>query len=60
MFAMMLTDVLLPPGMPQTYTEPWEQIDTEGKPVPPGEYEVVGLLTGQQPDLSRSLRITVR
>jgi len=60
MFTMMLTEVLLPPGKPQSYTEPWDQIDTEGRPIPPGEYEVVGLLVDKQPAVSRSLRIAIR
>jgi hypothetical protein len=59
MFAMVLTEVLLLPGMPQVYSVSWEQIDTEGRQVLPGEYEVVGLLMGKQPALSQRLRIII-
>ena len=60
MFAMVLTEVLLLPGTSQSYSQPWDQVDTDGKPVLPGAYEVVGLLAGRQPDHSQSLRINIR
>jgi hypothetical protein len=59
MFAAVLTEVRLLPGKPQSYNAFWEQGDTEGRQVPPGAYEVIGFLVGQQPTLSRSLRITI-
>jgi hypothetical protein len=60
MFATVLTDVLLLREHPQSYTAAWEQIDTEGRSVPPGEYEVVGVLVNQLLGLSRSLRIVIQ
>jgi hypothetical protein len=60
MFTMMQTEVLLRPGKPKSYTESWNQIDTDGKPLQPGTYEVVGSLLDKQPATSRSMKIEIK
>jgi hypothetical protein len=44
MFATVLTLVTIPPGESRRFTEGWDQRDREGRPVPPGQYVVVGTL----------------
>lgn len=46
MFAQVITDLTLKPGESRTFTAAWSQTDAKGRPVPPGEYEAVGLVPG--------------
>ena len=43
-FAMMLDQMILKPGESLRYTATWDQRDNEGEFVPPGGYEIVGVL----------------
>lgn len=60
MFAMMLTDVTLKPNQSLVYEESWQQKDAEGNHVPPGKYEVIGLLTSYPGRTSQSLYIEIQ
>lgn len=43
-FAMMMDQIVLPPGESLQYTETWDQKDNEGETVLPGKYELAGVL----------------
>lgn len=60
MFAMMLTDVTLKSNQSLVYEESWQQKDAEGNHVPPGKYEVIGLLTSYPGRTSQSLYIEIQ
>ncbi len=49
MFAQMITEMTLAPGESRAFTVTWKQIDAQGRPLPPGDYEVVGLVPGRVP-----------
>lgn len=49
MFAQVITGLTLAPGESRAFTVTWKQIDAQGRPVPPGGYEVVGLVPGSVP-----------
>jgi len=49
MFAQMLTELTLAPGESRSFTTTWNQTDARGDPVPPGDYQVVGLVPGGAP-----------
>jgi hypothetical protein len=49
MFAQVLGSLTLAPGEERRYRERWDQQDTEGRRVPPGQYWVVGLFPPQRP-----------
>lgn len=59
-FAMMLTDVILEPSQSLVYDASWQQKDSEGNGVPPGKYEVIGLLTAYPKRLSQSVYIEIK
>jgi intracellular proteinase inhibitor BsuPI len=60
MFAQMITEVTLKPGESRVFTATWNQTDARSKPVPPGEYEAVGLVNGRAPGCrSEPLRFTI-
>lgn len=48
-FAQVITELTLAPGESRTFTVTWKQIDAQGRPVPPGDYETVGLVPGRVP-----------
>jgi len=61
MFAQVITEVTLKPGESRVFTATWNQTDAKGSPVPPGEYETVGLVNGRAPGCrSEPLRFTIR
>ena len=61
MFAQVITEATLKPGESRTFTATWNQTDAKGQPVPPGEYEAVGLVNGRAPGCrSEALRFTIR
>ena len=49
MFVQVITELTLSPGESRTFTVTWKQTDTQGRPVPPGDYEAVGLVPGRVP-----------
>jgi hypothetical protein len=61
MFAQVIIDLTLEPGESRSFTSTWDQTDAKGKPVPPGDYEAVGLVPGGAPGCrSESLSFTIR
>ena len=61
MFAQVITELTLKPGESRTFTATWNQADSKGKPVPPGEYEAVGLVPGNAPGCrSDAVKFTIR
>ena len=61
MFAQMITELALKPGESRTFTATWNQTDSRGKPLPPGEYEAVGLVPGRAPGCrSDAVKFTIR
>ena len=61
MFAQVITDLTLEPGESRSFTLTWDQTDAKGKPVPPGDYEAVGLVPGGAPGCrSESSPFTIR
>lgn len=62
MFLTVLTQFTISPGETRTFTERWDQRDRDGRPVAPGDYEVVGsLIGGEHVGLTPTrLRITIR
>jgi len=57
---MMLTHVTLKPDQSLVYEESWQQKDAEGNHVPPGKYEIIGLLTSYPGRTSQSLYIEIQ
>jgi intracellular proteinase inhibitor BsuPI len=51
MFAQVITELTLKPGESRVFSATWDQTDTKGRPVPPGEYQAVGLVPGKVPGL---------
>lgn len=51
LFLQVITQFSLAPGQSRQYRETWKQVDNEGRGVPPGLYQVVGLLK-TRPDKS--------
>jgi len=49
MFAQVITELTLAPGESRSFTAAWDQAGPDGRPVPPGEYEAVGLVPGKAP-----------
>ena len=45
-FAEVLEEVTFEPGDEVTFSETWDQLDDEGEPVQPGQYELGGESTG--------------
>ena len=62
MFLTVLTQLTISPGETRTFTERWDQRDRDGRPVDPGHYEVLGILTGgeQVGLVPGRVRITIR
>ena len=61
MFAQVITELTLKPGESRTFTATWNQTDSQGRPVPPGEYEAVGLVPGKAPGCrSDDVKFTIR
>jgi len=61
MFAQVIIELTLEPGESRTYTATWKQTDANGKPVPPGKYEAVGLVPGRAPGCrSDAVSFTIR
>ncbi len=61
MFAQVLTDVTLLPGESKSFVEIWDQTGSDGRPVPPGEYEAVGLIPARNEDIrSKPQVFTIR
>lgn len=62
MFLTVLTRLTIPSGESRVFRERWDQQDQAGRPVGPGEYEVVGILIGgERLGLTpQHLRLTVR
>lgn len=61
MYAQVITELTLKPGESRTFTAAWMQIDAKGHPVPPGDYEAVGLVPGKAPGCrSDAVRFTIR
>ena len=46
MFLTVLTQLKISPRETRTFTERWDQRDRDGRPVGPGDYEVLGILIG--------------
>ena len=49
MFAQVLTELTLAPGESRSFSTIWKQTDAQGRPVVPGDYQVVGLVPGGAP-----------
>lgn len=39
LFAQVMTTLILPPGDSRVFKAEWKQVDEDGRPVPPGEYQ---------------------
>ncbi len=46
-FAQVLGSLVLQPQETRVYSERWDQVDTEGRPVPPGRYVVEGVFAAR-------------
>lgn len=60
MFALMLTEIAFAPGEKREYREVWDQRDSKGNLVKPGEYEIVGLIVQRDSPLSQKARIIIK
>lgn len=60
MFAMMLYEEELKPKDCLVYKETWNQLNNQGKPVPLGRYEIIGVLKTHPVGLSRSVAIEIK
>ncbi len=61
MFAQVITEIALRPSEWRAFTATWNQADAGGRPVPPGEYDGVGLVPGGAPGCcSDAVRFTIR
>lgn len=60
LFAMMMSQIVLKPGESLHYTEPWDQRDNEGKLVPPGRYEIVGVLKTSPEVVSEPVAVDIK
>lgn len=59
-FAMMLTEFILQPQQSVIYQESWTpEKDEEGSVVPPGKYEIIGILKTQPEIISSSIFIEI-
>jgi len=59
-FAMMLGELTLQPDQSLVYQESWTQEDNTGRLVPPGKYEIIGILTtAPESIISYSLNIEI-
>ncbi len=63
-FAQVLGTLVLQPRETRIYTERWDQVDNEGRPVPPGRYVVEGVFVartapGWTPLVPRNPRVTI-
>ena len=59
MFAMVLTEFILPPQQSVTYQERWTQQDEEGRTIPAGKYEIIGILKTQPEIISSSVLVEI-
>ena len=59
MFAAVLTEGTLAPSESTVYQEKWPQKDYQGEPVPPGSYQVIGVLTAHPESVSHPLTIEI-
>jgi hypothetical protein len=58
-FAMVLTEFKLQPQESVTYQDRWTQQDEEGRTIPAGEYEIIGILKTQPEIISPTLSIKI-
>jgi hypothetical protein len=47
MFAQMITELTLAPGESRTFTATWDLTDRQDTPLPPGDYQAVGLVAAR-------------
>ena len=59
MFLTVLTEFSLNPGQSVSYEDVWDQRGNDGKPVPPGRYELIGVLKTVPESLSFPLTIEI-
>lgn len=58
-FAMVLTEFKLQPQESVTYQDIWTQQDEEGRTIPAGEYEIIGILKTKPEIISSALSIKI-
>lgn len=56
-FTLAIEQVTLDPGQNETAREVWNQVDNEGRPVPPGSYRLEGVNTATGVSLSVRIKI---
>lgn len=52
--------VVLRPGQSRVFRHTWDLKNDAGRPIPPGEYSVAGLLLRDQPEPLRSLPVAFK
>ena len=61
LFAQVITELTLAPGESRTFTVAWDQTDRQGAPLPPGDYQAVGLVAARVPGArSAPVAFTIR
>ena len=58
-FTLALRQPTLPPGWSETYQANWEGKDNEGRPVKPGDYQVLGIFTISPPLISKPVTLHI-
>lgn len=61
MFAQVITALTFAPGESRTFTATWDLTDPRGAPLPPGDYQAVGLVPARTPGArSEPVAFTIR
>ena len=59
-FAMMMDEIVLQPGQSLRFAETWDQKESQGEFVSPGEYQVVGVLKSVPEIVSEAVMIEMK
>lgn len=58
-FAQVITEFTLAPGKSKSFKEIWEQVNNEGKSVPAGMYQVIGILATRPERSSNTVSVEI-